>query len=41
MKTDISIGLRSAFRSKSDYQLQALFDALDSDEPKELVNYAR
>jgi hypothetical protein len=34
-------GLRRSFKSKTEHQLLELFDALDSDEPRELVNYYR
>lgn len=41
LKSDMRIGLRTAFKHKTEYQMAELYDALDSDEPRQLVNYFR
>ncbi|KAF5826652.1 hypothetical protein DUNSADRAFT_2449 [Dunaliella salina] len=41
LKNDMRAGLRKSFYNKTEHQLVELFDALDSDEPRELVNYFR
>jgi len=41
LKNDMRAGLRKSFKNKTEQQLLELFDALDNDEPRELVNYYR
>ena len=41
LKNDMRTGLRKSFKNKTEHQMLELFDALDSDEPRELVNYYR
>lgn len=40
-KPELRAAVRAAFPNKSDAQSEELFDALDSDEPCELLNYQR
>lgn len=41
LKNDMRSGLRKCFKYKTEAQMLELFDALDSDEPREMVNYYR